>query len=53
MPMLAIVLLLLNGRVAWVGERYRNRPLMSALLLIILVFFLTAGGLSVRRAFGG
>lgn len=52
-PMLAIVLLLLNGRVAWVGERFRNRPLMSALLLIILVFFLTAGGLSVRRAFGG
>ena len=52
-PLLAIVLLLLNGRVTWVGERYRNHPLMSALLVLILVFFLAAGWLSIRRAFGG
>ena len=52
-PMLALVLLLLNGRMEWVGERYRNNPLISALLLLILIFFLTAGWLSLHKAFVG
>lgn len=47
MPMLALVLLLLNGRAAWVGERYRNHPAIAAFLVIILVFFLAAGYLAV------
>ena len=48
MPMLALVLLLLNGRVKWVGERHRNHPLTSTLLIIILLFFLMAGWLAIR-----
>ena len=47
MPMLAIVLLLLNGRAAWIGERYRNHPLTSLFLVLILLFFLMAGWLKV------
>ena len=52
MPMLALVLLLLNGRAQWVGERYQNHPLTSTLLIIILVFFLMAGGLAIRKVLG-
>ena len=52
MPMLALVLLLLNGRTKWIGERYRNHPVLSAALVLILVFFLMAGGLSVQKALG-
>ena len=52
MPMLALALLLLNGRARWVGERHRNRPVTSLILLLILVFFLGVGGLTARRIFG-
>lgn len=47
-PMLAIVLLLLNGRADWVG-RYRNRPVTTAVLWLVLLFFVTAAWLG----FGG
>ena len=47
MPMLALVLLLLNGRTAWIGRQYRNRPLTTVLLLLILIFFAAAGYLAV------
>ena len=47
MPMLALVLLLLNGRAAWIGRQYRNRPLTTVLLLLILIFFAAAGYLAV------
>ncbi len=47
MPMLALVLLLLNGRTDWVGRQYRNRPLTTILLLLILIFFAAAGYLAV------
>ena len=50
-PMLALTLLLLNGRTKWVGERYRNHPLTSALLIVILLFFLIAGWLTIRKIF--
>jgi hypothetical protein len=33
MPLLAVALLLLNGRTAWVGARPRNRPWTTAFLL--------------------
>lgn len=38
-PLLALVLLLLNGRTAWIGARHRNHPLTAALLLAVLAFF--------------
>ena len=52
LPLLALVLLLLNGRRAWIGDQYRNRPLTVAALVFILVFFVAAGGLSVQRVLG-
>ncbi len=51
-PMLAFTLLLLNGRTEWVGARYRNRPLTSAFLIVILMFFLMAAWLTIRKVFG-
>jgi Mn2+/Fe2+ NRAMP family transporter len=38
-PMLVLVLLVLNGRAGWVGERFKNRPLTSAVLAAVLLFF--------------
>jgi len=38
-PLLALALLLFNGRSAWVGERFRNRPLTMVALAGVLVFF--------------
>ncbi len=53
MPFLAIVLLLLNGRSALVGDAHRNRWRGSALLLLTLLFFLGFGALEIRqRLFG-
>ena len=40
MPMVALTLLLLNGRAAWVGQSLRNRWWTSVTLVIILCFFL-------------
>jgi len=38
-PLLALVLLILNGRRALVGDAARNRPLTVATLIAILIFF--------------
>jgi Mn2+/Fe2+ NRAMP family transporter len=38
-PFLALALLLLNGRSAWVGKDYRNRPPTVIVLVAVLVFF--------------
>jgi Mn2+/Fe2+ NRAMP family transporter len=38
-PLLALILLLLNGRAAWVGDRSRNRPVTTAILVAILILF--------------
>jgi hypothetical protein len=38
MPLLAVALLILNGRRVWVGD-FTNRPLTVAVLLAILAFF--------------
>jgi Mn2+/Fe2+ NRAMP family transporter len=43
MPLLALALLILNGRRDLVGVAYRNRPLTVAVLLAVLVFFIYAG----------
>ena len=47
-PMLAIVLLILNGRAKWVGTRYKNRPWTTLVLVGALLFFSVAGVLQVQ-----
>jgi hypothetical protein len=39
LPVLALALLFLNGRAAWVGPRYRSRAATQAVLLGTLAFF--------------
>lgn len=53
MPMLAAVLLILNGRTAWVGESYRNRWLTTLTLFGVLVFFAVIGGPKIVQIFLG
>ena len=48
MPILAMTLLILDGRARWVGEGYKKRPLTSTVLVLILLFFLMAGWLTIR-----
>lgn len=43
MPLLALVLLLLNTRGAWIGPKLRNKPLTVLVLLAILAFFAWVG----------
>ena len=38
-PVLALALLIFNGRSAWVGPKFRNRPLTIAVLVVVLLFF--------------
>ena len=52
-PMLAGVLLILNGRVALVGAQLKNSRLTSVVLVAILAFFLIAGVLQVRKKLSG
>ena len=52
-PMLAGVLLVLNGRAKWVGNKYKNGAWTSLILTAALLFFLAAGFLSVRSKFFG
>jgi len=52
MPFLAVALLYLNGRAAWIGKRHRNRwPAIVALAATVL-FFVYAGWLTIRKKFG-
>lgn len=50
MPMLALVLMLLNGRAAWVGENMKNRPITALFLAGVLLFFLYTGGPALFNA---
>lgn len=43
MPLLAITLLLLNGRKAWVGKEHNNRVLATGALILVLAFFAWVG----------
>jgi Mn2+/Fe2+ NRAMP family transporter len=52
LPLLALALLLLNGRERWLGS-HRNGRGTTALLLVTLAFFLLAGWWQVRKSFGG
>lgn len=47
-PLLAVVLLALNGRASVVGSRFRNRVATSAVLVASVVLFLVFGWLEVR-----
>jgi Mn2+/Fe2+ NRAMP family transporter len=47
MPMLAVALLVLNGRAALVGAVYRNKPATVVVLLLVLAFFAYAGYLTL------
>jgi Mn2+/Fe2+ NRAMP family transporter len=53
LPLLALALLVMNGRTAWVGERFRNRPVTAVVLAAAVVFFVVAGLLDVRQRLGG
>jgi Mn2+/Fe2+ NRAMP family transporter len=45
-PVLAVALLVFNGRAAWVGAAFRNGPASVAALLVVLVFFGFVGSAS-------
>jgi Mn2+/Fe2+ NRAMP family transporter len=47
-PMLAAVLLALNGRAKWIGERNQNSWWTTAVLIAALAFFLLAGAVEIR-----
>jgi Mn2+/Fe2+ NRAMP family transporter len=47
-PMLAVVLLILNGRAKWVGRQHRNKPLTVIVLAAILVFFVALGAIEIK-----
>jgi hypothetical protein len=38
-PVLALALLIFNGRSAWVGPKFKNRPVTIAALVVVLAFF--------------
>jgi Mn2+/Fe2+ NRAMP family transporter len=46
-PLLALTLLVFNGRTSWVGERFRNRPLTVLALAGVLAFFTALAVLNV------
>ncbi len=48
LPVLALALLFMNGRSAWVGKRFRNGWLATSLLIIVMGFASLAGWLRVR-----
>ena len=48
-PFLALALLILNGRSAWVGQGFKSRPITAIVLLGVLAFF---SRIAVRAAWG-
>ena len=53
LPALAFVLLVMNGRVAWVGERHRNKVVVVVALFVILMFFAANGYLELLAKLRG
>lgn len=47
MPLLALTLLIMNNRVAWVGAAYRSRRLTNVVLSATLLFFGIAGAMRI------
>ncbi len=52
MPLLAVVLLVLNGRSEYVGEKCRNSVLTTLLLVATALMFFVAGYFEVRKRLG-
>ena len=52
MPLLAIALLILNGRSDWVGQKLRNRPLTAIVLVMTVLLLIAAFCFHVRTTFG-
>jgi hypothetical protein len=46
-PMLAVVLLALNGRAAWIGQRYKNSWATTLILVATTLFFVYAGAIEL------
>jgi len=51
MPMLALALLILNGRSDWVGARFCNRPWTIMVLVATLIFFVCVVSIKVYAMF--
>ena len=47
MPMLALAVLIMNTKRAWIGSVHRNHPLTIVVLIAILLFFAYAGYLAL------
>jgi len=52
MPLLALTLLLMNNREAWVGRRFRNGWITNLVLVATLVFFAFAAFVTARQKLG-
>ena len=50
-PMLAIVLLILNGRTKFIGAQYKNKCITTGMLILILIIFLYIGGPNIVLIF--
>jgi Mn2+/Fe2+ NRAMP family transporter len=48
-PMLALALMLLNGKIKFIGYLYLNRLSTTLCLMAILLFFLLAGGFTIKN----
>ena len=51
-PMLAVILLWLNSQAKWIGADYKNKPLTSIILIIILLFFMLIAGRTFQNVLG-
>lgn len=47
-PLLAIILLLLNSRAKWIGEKFKYGPFSIIILVLVLAFFLWATAMNVQ-----
>lgn len=48
-PLLAVALLILNGRSRWIGEQYRNSKWTTCVLVLAVLFFTVSLALVVRN----
>ena len=53
MPLVAITLLIMNNRVAWVGTRFRNTWPFNVLLVVTLAIFIYVGARDAWSAWSG
>jgi len=49
MPLLALTLLMMNSRAAWVSARFRTGWFLNAMLALTLLFFTIAGGRAIYQ----